>query len=420
MMLALLALLAFAAVARGGYPGSVESRLQQLEQEVVRLREENRQQQLELESQALRGSVFLPDRAPSNAAVAIPTAYDELSPIEVTPPPPPPPPPPRNRGDSLQQLASDVEETRLTLQRLETKVDQLGDNMTVSLLDKQWSATITGAMIGEMICSEQRPIIPSAIVLLSPDCGNNTPTLDVHGKSSKIAVLFRGPDYKGFQTGGGMLAYFFGENFLADIAGINLIGGYVELKNDRWRFLFGRAGDLINPRRPDTIDFNSGRNAGNVGFTRGQFRAERYIPLSCNSQITAQFALCNPIATAYNGNLSDLVEDNGWPLLEGRTVLGIGPVTKKFGVERRRYEIGGSGVLGQLRHATVGDSGLIDVWLLGLDGKADLTDRCGVKGEFFCGQAVGNLNGGIMRSASGLIMAPMIRPARRSRRPVTR
>lgn len=34
------------------------------------------------------------------------------------------------------------------------------------------------------------------------------------------------------------------EDFLADIAGVNLIGGYAELKNERWRLLFGRAGDL--------------------------------------------------------------------------------------------------------------------------------------------------------------------------------
>jgi hypothetical protein len=194
-----------------------------------------------------------------------------------------------------------------------------------------------------------------------------------------------------------LLAYLFGEEFLADAAGINLLGGYVELRNERWRFLFGRAGDLINPRRPGTIDINAGRNAGNLGFTRGQFRAERYLRPSRNTQITAQFALCNPITTAYDSRLSDLVEDNGWPLLEGRVALGVGPIAKKYGVETRRFEIGTSGVLGQLRRTDPRDSRALNVWMFGLDAKADLTDYCGVQAEFFHGQAIGNLNGGILQ-----------------------
>ena len=163
------------------------------------------------------------------------------------------------------------------------------------------------------------------------------------------------------------------------------------------RLLFGRAGDLISPRRPGTIDFNSGRNAGNVGFTRGQFRVERYLRPTDNMQLTTQFALCNPIATAYNGQLSSLVEDNGWPLLEGRVVFGVGPASKRFGVETRRYEFGASGALGQLRHVALGDSDMFDVWLVGLDAKADLNEWCGVRGEFFSGQALGNLNGSILQ-----------------------
>jgi hypothetical protein len=63
-------------------------------------------------------------------------------------------------------------------------------------------------------------------------------------------------------------------------------------------------------------------------------------------------SLSNPIATAYNGELANLVEDNGWPNLEGRVVLGAGPVAKKYGFEARTFEFGMSGLLGQLRRAT--------------------------------------------------------------------
>jgi hypothetical protein len=367
---------------------SSEARLSQLEQDLVRLREENRRQRLENESQSYALQTLLSGQSPSGVPLAIPSAYRESTSDQGVP---------VGQGDEMSPFPSDTAQMHFRIQRLETNVDQLQDSLSVSLLDKEWSATVTGALIGEMIFSEQRPVIPSAIVLISPDFGRDTPTIDIHGKSSKIGVLFRGPDFLELQTGGALLAYLFGEEFLADTAGINLLGGYVELRSERWRFLFGRAGDLINPRQPGTIDINAGRNAGNLGFTRGQFRAERYLRPSRNTQITAQFALCNPITTAYDSILTNVVEDNGWPILEGRLVLGAGPVAKHFGVETRRFEIGTSGVLGQLRRTDPLDSRSLNVWLFGFDAKADLNKYCGVQAEFFHGQALGNLNGGILQ-----------------------
>jgi hypothetical protein len=92
-----------------------------------------------------------------------------------------------------------------------------------------------------------------------------------------------------------------------------------------------------------------------------------------------------------------VVEDNGWPLLEGRVVVGAGPVATNYGIETRRFEFGASGVLGQLRRTDPRDSRALDVWLFGFDAKADLTEYCGVQAEFFHGQALGNLNGGILQ-----------------------
>lgn len=360
-------------------PLSVEERLWQLEQEVARLRENRRQGPSEFRQS---------DACPTRQSVALTTSDIDPASSQRDP---------TIHGEELGRLSSNVSQLQLSLQRLETELDQIGDSLSVSLLDKEWSATITGAMIGEMIFAEQRPVIPSAVVLISPDFGTDTPTIDIHGKSTKVGALLRGPDLVGLQTGGAVVAYLFGEDFLADVAGINLIGGYVELKNDRWRFLFGRAGDVVNPRRPGTVDFNSGRNAGNIGFTRGQFRAESYFHPSQDTQVSAQFALCNPIATGYDKGLVSLIEDNGWPLLQGRIVLGAGREVEKYGFVTRRFEIGMSGLLGQLRRADFGDTTLIDVWAYGVDAKADLTECCGLQAEFFSGQGLGNLNGGILQ-----------------------
>jgi hypothetical protein len=389
-MMAMVVLLALATAAAGQEKAaeSTEARLLHLEQEVLRLREENQRQRVEIASQFSVLQTLHPEQSRSGEPAAPLPSYHHSSISRDGQ---------EDSGRLPWPLSPDTAQWDLRLQRLETNFDRLQDNLSVSLLDREWSGTITGELIGEMIFSEQRPVIPSAIVLISPDFGRETTTIDIHGKSSKIGVLLRGPDFLELQTGGALLAYLFGEEFLADVAGINLLGGYVELRNERWRFLFGRAGDLINPRRPGTIDINAGRNAGNLGFSRGQFRVERYLHPTPQAQITAQFSLCNPIATAYEGRLADLVEDNGWPLLEGRVAYGVGPVAREFGIETRRFEIGASGVLGQLRSIDPRESRPIDIWLFGFDAKADLTDYCGVQAEFFHGQALGNLNGGILQ-----------------------
>ncbi|MGI9471681.1 MAG: hypothetical protein ACR2NZ_09135 [Rubripirellula sp.] len=384
----LVAWIVVAAVASGddGQQESVEAKLERLTKEVDELREYVNRSPNEpfLQTSDASGPIWqaaliedpLPLSGPELAASPTPSA---------------------DSVDRIQRMAAEMSDMRFSMQRINARIDQYEDGLTVSLLNKEWSATVTGALIGEMIFSEQRPVIPSAIVLVSPSFGNDTPTVDIHGKSSKLGVIFRGPDCSGMKTGGAILAYFFGEDFLDDVAGVNLIGGYAEIKNDRWRFLFGRAADVVNPRLPGTLDFNKGRNAGNLGFTRGQFRVESYLQLSRSSQVTSYLALANPIATAYNGNNLNFIEDNGWPNVETRIKYGVGSVSEQFGVKSRRYEIATSGLIGQLRRTDLIDPSVVDVWAFGFDLKADFTDDFRVRAEFFHGQALGNMNGGILQ-----------------------
>ena len=68
-----------------------------------------------------------------------------------------------------------------------------------------------------------------------------------------------------------------------------------------------------------------------------------------------------------------------------------------FGIETRRYELGAAGLIGQLRRTDLRNPTVIDVWAFGLDAKADLTDDFRVRAEFFHGQGLGNMNGGILQ-----------------------
>ncbi len=178
-------------------------------------------------------------------------------------------------ASQIEQLAGGMKEMPSGMQKLQGGMEEIGKNLKVTTVDKAWGVGFFGGFSAEMLFAEQRPVIPSGIVLLSPNFGRDTPAIELHGKSSCLGAGFQGPEICGVQSGGLILTYFYGEDYLADLSGFFLARGYGELKNDFWRFSAGADGDVINPLKPHTLDFNAGQGAGNLGFFRGQFRVER-------------------------------------------------------------------------------------------------------------------------------------------------
>ena len=210
---------------------------------------------------------------------------------------------------------------------MQTELQQLAKNLTVSTVDKNWKIGIFGSLTGEMLFADSRPILPTGIVLVSPDFGKDTSTFAAHGKSSSIGAVFIGPEIRGLKSGGTILSYFYGEQFLNDQTGFYVVRGFGELKNAFQRISFGLQGDLINPLSPTTLNFNSGNGAGNLGYFRGGVRFERFLHFNQLCQLTLQIGLTNPITTAFTG-FSDnpplnILEDNGWPNLELRAAIGL-------------------------------------------------------------------------------------------------
>ena len=216
----------------------------------------------------------------------------------------------------MAQLETGVHQLDSGMSQLQSGLGDLASNLRVTTLDEDFSIGIFGALVGEAIFAEQRPIIPSGIVLISPDFGQQTPTVDVHGKQSFLGVGVEGPEICGLQAGGLVLTYFYGENYIADLNGLFIVRAYGDLKNDQFRFAIGLEGDVINPLNPGMLDFNMGLAAGNIGFFRGQFRFESYLHFSDTAQLTTQLALGNPIQTSFDGELRNLLEDDGWPNVE--------------------------------------------------------------------------------------------------------
>jgi hypothetical protein len=250
-----------------------------------------------------------------------------------------------------------------------------------------------------MLFSDKRPFLPSGVILITPNLGQNTPTFEAHAKSTCLGAALAGPEILGLQSGGLFLTYLYGEQFEADRYGFYVVRAYGELKNEYVRFAIGLNGDVINPLSPTTINFNAGNLAGNLGYYRAQFRVERYFHFSESAQVTAQFALSNPVTTSFadfDQLPAHLLEDNGWPNVEGRVAIGLGEKRAIGGELLRPFEIGISGLVGQLRRTDFLGNHILDTWAFGADARMALGERFGVKGEFFTGQAIGNYNAAIL------------------------
>lgn len=149
--------------------------------------------------------------------------------------------------------------------------------------------------------------------------------------------------------GGELYTLFFNDNITDDNYGMHVYFAYGELKNDQMRFAAGIQKDIFNPLGPSVLPISVLYASGNAGSYRGQIRWERYVPLDNGSQLTFQLGLSEPIATLVRDRAVDpLVEDNGWPNIEGRLLLGLGDTQDLMGGRKQRpVALSVSGVLVQ-------------------------------------------------------------------------
>lgn len=271
----------------------------------------------------------------------------------------------------------------------------LPPSIRVNTLREQFQISLFGGFSGEMIFATARPIIPSAVLQIFPDSGRDTQIAELHAKSSYLGMAIAGPSLGDLQSGGMVFANFYGENVLADEKGLFVAKAYGDLRSEAWRVAIGVDNDVVNPSGPTTINFTRSAGTGNVGFLRSQFRLEHYRHPSDDVQLTTQFALTDPVVTSFRRIefAEGLVEDNGWPNVEGRLAIGLGTPQMRNAVAQRPLEAGVSGLVGQLRTAELLSNVVTDVWMIGADIRIPLTASCGFSGEFFHGKAIGIYNG---------------------------
>jgi hypothetical protein len=129
---------------------------------------------------------------------------------------------------------------------------------------------------------------------------------------------------------------------------------------------------------------------------------ERFFRPSQDVQWTAQFALSEPVNSTIDGEFR-LLEDNGWPNVEGRLALGLG--CPSGAAATRPFEIGLSGLVGELRSTPVPNPPVYaDVWGGAVDFRWAVTPGFGVLGEIYTGRGLGTYNGAVLQTLNSVTL----------------
>jgi hypothetical protein len=287
---------------------------------------------------------------------------------------------------------------------VENSATEISQKLTVTLLDDKFKLTLGGTITGDFFFNSARPVAPATPYYLTPGpvSGIRQDTFDASARQTSLFALITGPKIWDFETGAQVRVNLYSNPIIADQYGILPLQAFGYLKNDTWRFAAGLQPDIFNPLNPAVLPFTVLIAAGNTGLIRSQARIERFLHPSDESQVTFTLGFSEPIPTLVDDEFR-ISEDNGWPNVEARAALAFGPLVGEGQDARRPFEVGISGVVGQIRTTLPAQTQVVaSVWGLGSDLRWAITDRFGAQGEVYMGQTLGTYGGGILQDINSV------------------
>ncbi|MBD3676414.1 MAG: hypothetical protein HUJ26_23125 [Planctomycetaceae bacterium] len=243
-------------------------------------------------------------------------------------------------------------------------------------------------------------------------------SLDVDARRSRIgARLFGesvevGPEI--FQTRGRVEVDFFGQFLTENRAGVRLRHVYWEVESESSRYLIGQTDDVISPLLPGTLNFAVGRSAGNLGFRRAQFQAEKTYRLGKHSKLILQGSLNQDIVDDFPTDPGIRRESVDWPVIESRVAVQFeSPLASE-----RPATVGFSGHLGETGFDFLAsgppplslppaDDVRIKTWSINVDFEIPLSEVTTFRGEWFRGANLSPFLGGIGQGVCPCLRRPI-------------
>jgi hypothetical protein len=272
----------------------------------------------------------------------------------------------------------------------------------VNNINPAWGLMIGGTISLDALYNSSRPVAPGTPFFLTPRAPFDDDTFDIHARETSIYLAANGPRIGRFESGGLIMFALYNDSITVDRYGFLPYQAYGELKNEQWRFAGGLQMDIFAPVLPTVLPFSFLAASGNAGIYRGQLRAERFYRMGSNEQVTLTVGISDPNPTLLNNDI--LSEDNGWPNVEGRAAWAVGPLKQEGLLALRPFEVGVSGVVGQMRSTDLGPLTRVvaDVWGVAADFRWRVSENWGLQGEVFTGQGLGTYGGGVLQSVNSV------------------
>jgi hypothetical protein len=244
-----------------------------------------------------------------------------------------------------------------------------------------------------------KTLVPGSVAYFAaPDAELNTGQFNVSGGNTFFGVDLKGPKVGNYQVNAKIDLNLRGSTPITNQNVFEPLFGdvYLEFKSEDFRFLMGQTVDVISPLAPTTLNFYPLSYApGSLGFFRPMIRAETYLPMGGDAQLTVQAALASAIQT-FRINNEAFARQSGWPDGQLRVAYGVGHPDVQGS---RPTEFGVSSHFGR-RDLTYTDltEHFRNTYSINFDGKAQIGPNTKVQGELFFGQLLGDYMGAVFQS----------------------
>ena len=186
-------------------------------------------------------------------------------------------------------LATDGTASSVTMKQVQGEIKKLAW--------KKGDYTITpyGRIVGSLVYETQRSS-PGYIILWMNSFSDDAEDASyIDARSTRLGLDIAGPTLKscyGTKVGGRVEFDFQSTAAPRPNQGTVMFRrGYVDVKNDEHRILFGQEWEVMSPLWPNSLNYVPGSGAGNLGYRKPQLRYDRHFTLSDRFMFICQNSL---------------------------------------------------------------------------------------------------------------------------------
>jgi hypothetical protein len=168
---------------------------------------------------------------------------------------------------------------------------------------------------------------------------------------------------------------------------------YVAVSDGQTTLFAGQDWEIVSPLYPNLLNDAAGLGAGNAGYRRAMLRVDRQFNLCNSSSLLAQFGIVDNVLRDFGTRYSAAVTSS--PSFQGRAAYSFGKGSFKHG---KPITVGISSHLGSQRFTFAGnDKRNLKTWSFNADVDLPLTEKLGFQMEYFFGENLSTIEGGIMQ-----------------------